>query len=76
MTITLHKGDLPDGLTFGDVVAIDSETMGLDPHRDRLCLIQLSSGDGTAHLVQFDGGFHAPILARLLTDPSVVKLFH
>lgn len=76
MTITLHQGDLPSDLTFGSVVAIDTETMGLDPHRDRLCLAQLSAGDGDAHLVQFADGFHAPNLIRLLTDPSVTKLFH
>jgi ribonuclease D len=76
MAITLHKGDLPDGLSFGNIVAIDSETMGLDPHRDRLCLVQLSSGDGNAHLVHFTGGYRAPNLTRLLTDPGVTKLFH
>jgi ribonuclease D len=76
MAITLHKGDLPDGLSFGNIVAIDSETMGLDPHRDRLCLVQLSSGDGNAHLVHFTDGYRAPNLTRLLTDPGVTKLFH
>lgn len=77
MTITLHKGDLPDGLDLGPVVAIDSETMGLRPERDRLCVVQLSSGDGNAHLVQFAKGAHdAPNLARLLTDPNILKLFH
>ncbi len=78
MAITLHKGDLPDGLLFGDLVAIDTETMGLDPHRDRLCLAQLSRGDGDAHLVQFPVGepYDAPNLKRLLTDPGVIKLFH
>ncbi len=76
MAITLHKGDLPDGLIFGDIVAIDSETMGLDPHRDRLCLVQLSRGDGDAHLVQFGHGYDAPNLIRLLADPGVTKLFH
>lgn len=78
MAITLHKGDLPDGLLFGDLVAIDTETMGLDPHRDRLCLVQLSRGDGDAHLVQFPVGepYDAPNLKRLLTDPGVTKLFH
>ena len=61
MSITLHRGDLPDGLDLGPVVAIDSETMGLRPERDRLCLVQLSAGDGSAHLVQFAGGnFDAP----------------
>ena len=77
MTIHLHKGDLPDGLDLGPVVAIDTETMGLDPRRDRLCLVQLSSGDGNAHLVQIARGqTTAPNLQRLLTDPAVVKLFH
>lgn len=77
MTIHLHKGDLPDGLDLGPVVAIDTETMGLDPRRDRLCLVQLSSGDGNAHLVQIARGqTSAPNLQRLLTDPAVVKLFH
>jgi ribonuclease D len=77
MTITLHKGDLPDGLDLGSAVAIDCETMGLNPHRDRLCLVQLSSGDGTAHLVQIaKGQTQAPNLCALLTDPSVTKLFH
>jgi len=77
MAITLHKGDLPAGLVFGDIVALDSETMGLNPQRDRLCLVQLSRGDGDVHLVQFEpGAYAAPNLKRLLTDPSVVKLFH
>ncbi|WP_409197332.1 ribonuclease D [Jannaschia sp. W003] len=75
--ITLHRGDLPDGLDFGASVAIDCETMGLDPHRDRLCLVQLSSGDGTAHLVQVGiGQTSAPNLERLLRDEGVTKLFH
>jgi ribonuclease D len=77
MTITLHQRDLPDGLELGPVVAIDSETMGLNPHRDRLCLVQLSAGDGTAHLVQVaPGQREAPNLARLLAAPGVEKLFH
>ncbi len=77
MTVTLHKGDLPDGLALGPVVAIDSETMGLKPVRDRLCVVQLSSGDGNAHLVQFAPGIYdAPNLTRLLTDPDTLKLFH
>ena len=77
MTIHLHRHDLPDGLDLGPVVAIDTETMGLDPRRDRLCLVQLSSGDGEAHLVQIDRGqTEAPNLTKLLTDPKVVKLFH
>ncbi|MGL6210398.1 MAG: ribonuclease D [Paracoccaceae bacterium] len=77
MTIHLYQGDLPDGLSFGPIVAIDTETMGLDPRRDRLCLVQLSSGDGHAHLVQIaKGQTSAPNLQRLLTDPAVIKLFH
>lgn len=77
MTIYLHQNDLPDGLDLGPVVAIDTETMGLDPRRDRLCVVQLSSGDGNAHLVQIARGQSAaPNLERLLTDPAVLKLFH
>lgn len=78
MTIHLHDGDLPEGLDLGPLVAIDTETMGLRPGRDRLCLVQLSSGDGIAHLVQFRDGsrFEAPRLKALLTDPAVTKLFH
>jgi ribonuclease D len=77
MAIHLYKNDLPDGLDLGPVVAIDTETMGLDPRRDRLCLVQLSSGDGSAHLVQIAIGQRtAPNLTRLLTDPAVLKLFH
>jgi len=73
----LYKGDLPDRLDLGPVVAIDSETMGLRPARDRLCLVQLSGGDGDAHLVQMMPGQEAaPNLARLLADPAVLKLFH
>jgi len=75
--ITLHKGDLAEGVTFGDSVAIDSETLGLNPHRDRLCLVQLSAGDGTAHLVQFDGSnYDAPRLKAVLEDAGVLKIFH
>ncbi len=77
MTVTLYKNDLPDGLDLGPVVAIDTETMGLNPVRDRLCLVQLSSGDGNAHLVQVpQGRIEAPNLARMLGDPNVLKLFH
>lgn len=77
MAIHFYKNDLPDGLTLGPVVAIDTETMGLNPMRDRLCLVQLSSGDGNAHLVQIDKGQKsAPNLERLLTDPATLKLFH
>jgi ribonuclease D len=77
MTITLHQTDLPDGLELGPVVAVDTETMGLNPHRDRLCLVQLSAGDGHAHLIQIDRGQKkAPNLARLLRDRKTLKLFH
>ena len=77
MKIKLHKGDLPDGLDLGAVVAIDTETLGLNPHRDRLCLAQLSAGDGVCHAVQFAAGeYAAPNLKRLLADPKVLKLFH
>ena len=77
MTISLHRGDLPDGLDLGDVVAVDSETMGLQPDRDRLCVVQLSAGDGAAHLVQLaPGDYAAPNLRRLLADPARLKLFH
>jgi ribonuclease D len=77
LAITLYQNDLPDGLNLGPVVAIDTETMGLNPMRDRLCLVQLSSGDGNAHLVQIaKGQKSAPNLVRLLTDPAVIKLFH
>jgi ribonuclease D len=76
-TIHLHKHDLPAGVSFGNSVAIDTETLGLKPRRDRLCLVQLSAGDGTAHLVRFDGEtWAAPRLKALLADPSVEKLFH
>lgn len=77
MNVDLYQGDLPDGLDLGSTVAIDTETMGLDPHRDRLCLIQMSSGDGNCHLVQFaQGQYGAPNLKRMLQDPGVLKLFH
>ncbi len=73
----LYKNDLPDGLDLGPVVAIDCETMGLNPHRDRLCLVQMSDGDGNAHLVQVEQGQQsAPNLAALLENPDVLKLFH
>lgn len=77
MSISLHRGDLPAGLDFGPVVAIDTETMGLSLQRDRLCVVQLSSGDGTAHLVHFpERHYDAPNLKALLADPKVTKLFH
>ncbi|WP_026607024.1 ribonuclease D [Methylocapsa acidiphila] len=77
MTIRLHHGDLPDDAQFGDSVAIDTETLGLVPHRDRLCLVQLSRGDGTADIVQIAAGqARAPNLERLLADPAITKMFH
>ena len=77
MSHQLHHGDLPEGVTFGSAVAIDTEAMGLNPHRDRLCLVQLSGGDGNAHLIQFaPDNYEAPRLKRLLADPAVLKLFH
>ncbi|MDE2181811.1 MAG: ribonuclease D [Alphaproteobacteria bacterium] len=77
MKIKLHKNDLPDGLALGPIIAIDSETLGLNPFRDRLCLVQLSAGDGVCHAVQFDAGaYAAPNLKRLLEDPRSLKLFH
>lgn len=73
----LYKNDLPDGLDLGPVVAIDCETMGLNPHRDRLCVIQLSGGDGNAHIVQVaKGQTEAPNLCAMLENPDVLKLFH
>ncbi len=81
-TIHLHRHDLPDGLSLGPVVAVDTETMGLNPHRDRLCLVQMSSGDGHAHLVQLipqslgGRGYDAPNLRAMMGDPGVVKLMH
>jgi ribonuclease D len=73
----LYKNDLPDGLDLGPIVAIDCETMGLNPHRDRLCVIQMSGGDGNAHIVQIEKGQSAaPNLCRMLEDPAVLKLFH
>ena len=77
MTIRLHRGDLPDLSRYRDAVAIDTETMGLNPHRDRLCVVQLSSGDGTADVVQIPSGHvDAPNLSKLLADPAVTKIFH
>lgn len=76
--IHLHQGDLPASVSFGPSVAIDTETMGLTPRRDKLCLVQLSAGDGTCHMVKFDiqKPYHAPHLLRLLKDSSVTKIFH
>jgi ribonuclease D len=77
LKIKLHKNDLPDDVDLGPMVAIDTETMGLNPHRDRLCLVQLSSGDNVCHAVKFDGSsYAAPNLKRLLSDGNVLKLFH
>lgn len=77
MTIRLHRGDLPDLSAYKGAVAIDTETMGLDPNRDRLCVVQLSPGDGSADVVQIAAGqTRAPNLERLLADTSIVKLFH
>jgi ribonuclease D len=81
MNIRLHQGDLPDGLDLGTSVAIDTETMGLNPNRDRLCLVQLSAGDGSSHLVRIPPAprgtlVEAPNLKRLLSDARVIKLFH
>ena len=78
--VHLHRHDLPNGLSLGPVVAVDTETMGLNPHRDRLCLVQLSAGDGVSHLVQViptrDGGQPAPNLTRMMADQAVTKLMH
>ncbi len=77
MTIELHKGDLPDGTSFGASVAVDTEAMGLNPRRDRLCLVQLSAGDGDCHIVQMkDGEYQATNLRALLTNAGVTKIFH
>ena len=77
MTNTVYKGDLPDDLDLGPVVAIDTETMGLNPHRDRLCVVQLSGSDGHAHVVHIaQDQTEAPNLVKLLTDPDRIKLFH
>ena len=81
MAITLHRGDLPAEVSFGPVVAIDTETMGLNPHRDRLCVVQLSNGDGSADVVQIPRDFgkgtaDAPNLKALLANPKITKIFH
>ena len=77
MTIHLHYGDLPEGLAFPNGVAVDTETMGLRPERDRLCVVQLSAGDGDAHLVHFrQAQYDAPRLNALLADPEILKIFH
>ena len=76
--ITLHKGDLPAGLDLGPVVAVDTEAMGLNPHRDALCVVQLSSGDGTAHVVQLNraAGYDCPNLKAMMANTEILKLFH
>ena len=77
MTIDLHQGDLPDGVNLGNLVAIDTETMGLRPERDRLCLMQLSAGDGNAHIVRFTKDqYDAPNLRAIIADTKITKLFH
>ncbi len=77
MAVRIHQGDLPEGLDFGSSVAVDTETMGLHAHRDKLCVVQLSAGDDDAHLVQLDRKtYHAPRLKALMEDPSVTKIFH
>ena len=77
MAIKLYKGDLPAGLDFGAAVAVDTETLGLIPRRDKLCLVQLSAGDGNAHLVQLDrASYDAPNLKTLMVNPAVTKIFH
>lgn len=78
MTVHYHRGDLPAGLSLGDSIAVDSETMGLSLVRDRLCVVQISSGDGDAHVVQVGGalGYDCPNLKALLADPDVLKIFH
>ena len=77
MAVELHEGDLPASVRFGAAVAIDTETMGLNPHRDRLCLVQLSAGDGNAHIVRLaKGAYNAPRLKALLADQAITKIFH
>jgi ribonuclease D len=77
MAIELHEGDLPDTVKFGPAVAVDTETMGLNPHRDRLCLVQMSGGDGNCHIVRLKKGqYEARNLKALLADPAVTKIFH
>jgi ribonuclease D len=77
MAIKVHQGDLPEGLDFGKMVAVDTETMGLNAHRDKLCVVQLSAGDDDAHLVQLDRStYDAPRLKALMENPDVVKIFH
>ena len=74
--IHLHRGDLPSSLDLGPVIAVDTETMGLHPMRDKLCVVQLSAGDGVAHIVQLERTYHCPNLKALLADPDRLKIFH
>ncbi|MEO1553914.1 MAG: ribonuclease D [Pseudomonadota bacterium] len=74
--ISLYKGDLPTDLDLGAIIAVDTEAMGLDPARDALCVVQLSSGDGSAHVVQLDRSYNCPNLSAVLTNPEVLKIFH
>jgi len=74
--ITLHKGDLPEKLDLGRVIAVDTEAMGLNPTRDALCVVQISSGDGTAHVVQLQRDFNCPNLKSMMADPDILKIFH
>ena len=74
--IYYHKGDLPKTVSFKKAVAVDTETMGLNLQRDRLCVVQLSSGDGIAHIVQLKDDYHAPYLKKILSDPKILKIFH
>ena len=77
MAIELHEGDLPESVRLGNTVAIDTETMGLNPNRDRLCLVQLSGGNGDCHIVRLSkGNYAAPRLKAMIADPAVLKLFH
>lgn len=74
--ITLHKGDLPAGIDLGNEIAVDTEAMGLNPHRDALCVVQLSAGDGTAHVIQLDRDFDCPNLKAMMADEKRLKIFH
>lgn len=74
--ITLHKGDLPANLDLGRIVAVDTEAMGLNPVRDALCVVQISSGDGTAHVVQLTRDYDCPNLKAMMSDPDILKIFH
>ena len=74
--ITLHKGDLPADLELSAIIAVDTEAMGLNPVRDALCVVQISSGDGSAHVVQLERSYDCPNLKALLSDPNVLKIFH